>query len=196
MTLPTTPIDLDGAESAIEELLHTLGFDLGSCPGLLDTPARVARSWAERLGGYLEDDSCLGRTFQEDTGDAGIVLLRDISFHSTCEHHLLPFSGMAHVGYVPTNGRVVGLSKLARIVDVFSRRLQLQERLGREIAEALFARLNPVGVGVIIEAQHGCMVCRGVRKPEARMVTSVMRGCFRELPEARAEFVRLALGAR
>jgi len=194
MTAPSDPVEPLAVEAAVHSLLTALGFSVGDCAGLQDTPGRVSRSWTERLSGYSQDDSCLGRVFEEPTADAGLVVLRDIEFHSTCEHHLLPFSGVAHVAYIPSNGRVVGLSKLARIVQVYALRLQLQERLTREVCESLDDRLSPVGSAVVIEAKHGCMVCRGVRQQRASMVTSVMRGVFLEDPSARAEMLRMLNG--
>jgi GTP cyclohydrolase I len=151
--------------------------------------------YAEVLGGVDLGDECLRRVFDasdDDAGDdTGIVMLRNIEFYSMCEHHLLPFNGVAHVAYIPRNSKVVGLSKLARIVHVYARRLQLQERIGRQVADALENELHPEGVAVILEAKHGCMSCRGVRLPRASMVTSTLRGLFKEQQDARAELFSL-----
>lgn len=167
------------------------GAGLSLVGGLSETPTRVARMWQELLAGYDQDDSVLDTTFAESTEDNGLVMLTGIRFHSTCEHHLLPFSGRAHVGYIPDGGRVVGLSKLARIVDVYAKRLQLQERLGRQVADALDSKLKPLGCGVVLEAVHQCMVCRGVRKEGAVMRTSILRGVLMNEPEARNEFFHM-----
>lgn len=181
-------------ESAVAEMLRAMGFEPASEPGIKDTPQRVARSWAERLGGYQVDVVRLLSTRFEvrvEADDPGIVLLRGIEFHSTCEHHLLPFSGVAHVAYIPADGKVVGISKLARLVDCFARRLQLQERMGNQIADALVQALGPLGVAVLAEGRHGCMVCRGVRQQRATMTTSALRGAFIESAAARAELLSM-----
>ena len=158
--------------------------------GLAKTPERVIDSFAEIYAGYGQDASeILAATFNSEGYD-GIVLLKDIEFHSTCEHHLQPFRGSAHVAYIPVN-RIVGISKLARLVDMHAQRLQNQERITKNIAEDLIANLNPLGAAVIIEASHGCMQCRGVRKQNAIMTTSAMRGVFFEKSEARAELMQL-----
>jgi len=158
--------------------------------GLKETPMRVARAWQELLKGYHQHPAhILGKEFEADGYDQ-LVLLRGIEFWSTCEHHLLPFAGVAHVGYVP-GGRVVGISKLARLVDCFACRLQIQERMTDEIATAIQQHLSPVGVGVVVEARHQCMVCRGVRKQQSVMLTSSLRGCMLDLPSARREFLGL-----
>jgi GTP cyclohydrolase I len=175
----------DRVRLALRELLRAIGEDPDR-EGLRDTPDRVIRSWAELYAGYDEDPGAiLSTTFEEVTGYDELVLLRDIPFHSTCEHHMLPFSGVAHVAYWP-QGRVVGLSKLARVVDCFARRLQIQERMTRQVALALMAHLKPLGCGVVIEAAHGCMVCRGVRKEGARMVTSTFEGILKEAEHRQA----------
>lgn len=197
MTARPRDPNTDAVAIAVTDLLFALGFNLEPGDDLWGTPDRVSRSWAERLDGYQDDaQKHLAKVFQEDEGDSGLVVLRDIEFHSTCEHHLLPFSGVAHVGYVPRGGKVVGLSKLVRVVEVFAHRLQLQERLTRDVASSLDEHLDPLGVGVVIEASHGCMVCRGVRQQRSRLVTSVLIGVLLDLPEARAEFMRIALGGR
>lgn len=190
---PRAQVDHKRAVDAVRELLLACGRDL-SHDSLADTPDRVARMFSELLTGYGQDDSCLDRVFDTDTEDTGLVLLRGIEFHSMCEHHLLPFSGTAHVGYIPSAGKVVGLSKLARIVEVYARRLQLQERLARQVADALQRKLSPVGVAVVMEAQHGCMECRGVKQSDATMITSVLRGAFHTDPAARAELFSMLRG--
>ena len=158
--------------------------------GLRNTPKRVVESWKELYSGYGKDPKeTLDATFNGEGYD-GIVLLRDIEFHSTCEHHLQPFSGRAHVAYIPVD-RIVGISKLARIVDMHARRLQNQERITKSVADDLEAHLKPLGAGVIIEASHGCMRCRGVKKQTAVMTTSAMRGVFFDKPEAREELLQL-----
>lgn len=153
-----------------------------------DTPKRFLKALFEQTAGYQEDPKeILTRTFDQKFDE--MIVVRDIDFNSLCEHHLLPFIGKAHIGYVP-NGSVVGLSKIPRLVDCYARRLQLQERMAVEIADALEEHLKPRGVGVILEAQHQCMSCRGVKKANAVMVTSVLRGRLKEDPSARAEFLR------
>ena len=181
-------MDLPRIEAAVREILLAIGEDPDR-PGLADTPARVARMYAEVFAGLEHDPhEVLQVTFPEDHRE--MVVLRDIPFASFCEHHLLPFTGMAHVGYIP-NGRVIGLSKLARLVEVFARRPQVQERLTSAIADTLMASLNPDGVAVLIEAAHTCMTIRGIQKPGATMVTSAVRGGFRRRPATRAEFFAL-----
>jgi GTP cyclohydrolase IA len=158
--------------------------------GLERTPERVVDSFAEIYAGYDQDPSeMLSATFNSEGYD-GIVLLKDIEFHSTCEHHLQPFSGKAHVAYIPID-RIVGISKLARLVDMHAQRLQNQERITKNIADDLTTHLSPLGAAVIIEASHGCMRCRGVRKQNSIMTTSAMRGAFFEKSEARAELMQL-----
>lgn len=153
-----------------------------------DTPKRFVKSMIEQTLGYREDPGkILERVFDQSFDE--MVVVKSIDFNSTCEHHLLPFVGMATVGYIP-NGKVVGLSKIPRLVDCFARRLQLQERMTVEIADALGEHLKPLGVGVILEAQHQCMSCRGVKKQNAKMVTSVLRGRIKEDEKARAEFLK------
>lgn len=175
-------------EAAVRELLLAIGED-PERDGLRDTPARMARMYAEVFAGLQHDPAdLLGVTFPEEHRE--MVILRDIPFASFCEHHLLPFSGRAHIGYIP-NGRVIGLSKLARLVDGFARRPQVQERLTSAIADTLMTTLKPDGVAVLIEASHTCMTIRGVQKPGATMVTSAVRGGFRQRPETRAEFFAL-----
>ena len=188
--------DADEARRAVATLLlylegqDALGEDGGLREGLDRTPDRVVESWAEIVAGYhLSPGSVLDATFNAEHYD-GIVLLRDITFHSTCEHHLLPFSGVAHVAYIPVD-RIVGISKLARIVEVYGRRLQNQERITRQIADALMDHLQPLGAAVIIEARHQCMACRGARQANALMTTSAMRGAFIDKSPARAELMQL-----
>ncbi len=177
--------DLPRIEAAVREILIALGEDPDR-EGLLDTPERVARAYAELCAGLQEDPrNHLDTTFDEDHRE--MVILRDIPFASICEHHLLPFTGKAHVGYIP-QGRVVGLSKLARVVEGYARRPQVQERLTSEIADAIMEELEPDGCGVVIEATHTCMTIRGIQKPGSSMITSAMRGGFRRRPETRAEF--------
>jgi GTP cyclohydrolase I len=157
--------------------------------GLIDTPTRVARAYAEWFTGYEQDpDQLLERTFDETAGYDEIVLLRDVSFVSHCEHHMAPIIGRAHIGYLPRN-RVVGISKLARLVEAYAKRLQIQERMTAEIANTLERVLMPLGVAVVIEGAHGCMSSRGVHQSASTMVTSRMLGVFRDRPETRLEFL-------
>lgn len=174
----------------VTRLLQLIGED-PTREGLRETPERVVKSWQELFSGYRQEPPRIA-TFED--GYDQMVLLRDISVMSTCEHHMLPFVGVAHVAYVP-KGRVLGLSKLARLVDYRARRLQIQERLTAEIADAIEVAIQPAGVGVVVEAQHFCMLARGVRQAETKMLTSALRGVFREEPAAREEFLRLARGA-
>lgn len=181
-------VDRARAEAAVRELLVALGEDPDR-EGLLDTPRRVVAAFEETLGGrHVDIPELLSVGFEE--GHNEMVILRDVPFYSTCEHHLMPFHGIAHVGYVP-NGRVVGLSKLARLVDAVARRPQLQERLTAQIADMLMSTLEPQGAAVAVEAEHLCMQMRGIKKPGARMLTSAMRGSFLEQQETRAEFLSL-----
>ena len=182
-------IDLPRAEAAIRELLYAVGED-PERDGLVDTPKRVAKSYAELLAG-LDQTAAEVLTAEFDVGHEELVLVRDIEMWSMCEHHLVPFFGVAHVGYIPgESGRVTGLSKLARLVDVYARRPQVQERLTTQVAEALVSILKPRGVIVVIEAEHLCMTMRGVRKGGARTFTSVVRGQLRD-PATRAEAMGL-----
>jgi GTP cyclohydrolase IA len=177
------------AEGAVRDLIDYVGENPNR-DGLLMTPRRVVAMLAEMTRGYHEDPAgILDTTFDDDCDE--MVVLSGITFTSLCEHHLLPFSGTAAVGYVP-DGRVVGISKLARVVDTYACRLQLQERMTREIATAVQENLEPKGVGVVIRASHGCMTCRGVAKPDTVFTTSEMLGVMRDKPEARAEFFALA----
>lgn len=177
------------ALEAIRTLLKVIGEDPDR-EGLRDTPSRLLKSWTELFAGYRHaPERVLSTTFDEVEGYQEMVLLRGIPFHSTCEHHWLPFEGEAHVAYLP-HERVVGLSKLARLVDGFARRLQIQERLTQQIVQALMTHLCARGAAVMIEARHSCMSCRGIRKEGATMVTTAFDGEFRQ-PERRAEFLAL-----
>ncbi len=181
-------IDKPRIERAIREILLALGEDPDR-EGLQQTPRRVAEAYADLFSGLHDDPNRhLHVTFDEDHTE--MVVLRDIPFASFCEHHLLPFTGHAHIGYIP-RGRVVGLSKLARLVDGYARRPQVQERMTSEIADAIMAELKPDGCGVVIEATHTCMTIRGAQKPGATMITSAMRGGFRKRPETRSEFLSI-----
>lgn len=185
------PFDADAAERAVRDLLVAIGEDPDR-DGLRDTPGRVARAYAEVFRGlYVTADEVLTTTF--DIGHDEMVLVKDIELYSTCEHHLVPFHGVAHVGYIPNeNGRITGLSKIARLVDVFAKRPQVQERLTTQIADSLVRILEPRGAIVVLEAEHLCMSMRGVRKPSARTVTSAVRGSLRD-PATRAEAMSLIL---
>ena len=196
---PLVPDELDEtkpsreeAEAAVETLLRWIGEDPNR-EGLLETPARVAKTFKEMFAGYGEDPAdYLGRTFEEVGGYEDMVLVTDIPFHSHCEHHMVPVHGKAHVAYLP-KGKVVGLSKIARVVDIFARRLQTQENMTARIADTLFDGLRPRGVAVTIEAEHMCMVMRGVRKEGSRTWTSAFRGAFSTDDLSRREFTDLVL---
>lgn len=181
-------------ESQVHDAVRTLISWAGDDPereGLLDTPARVARAYGEFFQGYTQDpEEILQTTFEEVEGYDEMVCVRDIPMISHCEHHMVPFMGKAHVAYLPDK-RVVGLSKLARVVDLYSRRLQIQEKLTVQVADAIQRVLQPKGVAVVIEAEHHCMTMRGVRKPGADTVTSRMLGLFRENPATRREFLSM-----
>lgn len=192
-TAPIPGVDLPRIERAVREILAAVGEDPDR-EGLLETPARVARMYAELLSGLREDPrQHLKKFFQEKYDE--IVLVRDISFNSLCEHHLLPFIGQAHIGYMP-NGRVIGLSKLARVVEAVARRPQVQERMTETIADLLVEELDAKGVAVVIEASHSCMTVRGVRKPGSVCVTSAMKGIFRSNLSSRSEVMTLIYGQR
>jgi GTP cyclohydrolase IA len=184
------PFDAERAEAAVRELLIAIGED-PEREGLRDTPGRVARSYQELFAGLRADPpAVLDRTFSENHDE--LVLVRDIPMFSMCEHHLVPFHGVAHVGYIPNpDGRVTGLSKIARLVDLYARRPQVQERLTAQVADALVRKLEPKGVIVVIEAEHLCMGMRGVRKPGSRTTTSAVRGMLRSSPTSRAEVLAL-----
>ena len=185
-----TPEARERALEAVRELLRWMGEDPDR-EGLIDTPRRVIDAYREYFRGYSEAPAdYLGRTFDEVGGYDEIVLLRNIPFHSHCEHHMAPIIGKAHVAYLPQS-RVVGISKLARVVHAYARRLQVQERLTAEIADCINEVLEPLGVGVVIEASHACMTCRGVETPGVIMTTSRMMGCFREDEKSRHELMRL-----
>jgi len=187
------PVDLARIRRAVREILLAVGEDPDR-PGLQDTPARVARAYAETFAGLRQDPyEVLATTFDEDHDE--LVLVRDIPMYSTCEHHLVPFHGKAHIGYIPgVDGKVTGLSKLARLVEVYARRPQVQERMTRQIADSLFEVLAPRGVIVVIEAEHLCMAMRGIRKPGSTTVTSAVRGMFRDSAITRSEAMSLILG--
>ncbi|MGF7147592.1 GTP cyclohydrolase I [Sphingomonas zeicaulis] len=178
----------------VEEAIRTLIRWAGDDPtreGLVDTPRRVARAWREYCQGYLEDPSVhLSRTFEEVGGYDEIVLLKDIPFQSHCEHHMAPIIGRAHIAYLPRD-RVVGISKLARVLQGYARRLQVQERLTAEVADCIWRHLDPIGVAVVIEASHACMSARGVRTPGVVMTTSRMMGVFRDDDRSRKEVLAL-----
>jgi GTP cyclohydrolase IA len=183
-----SPVDQPRIEKAVREILLAIGED-PEREGLQKTPSRVARAYAELMAGLTVDPRRHLRTVFHERYDE-IVLLRDISFHSLCEHHLLPFIGNAHVAYLPA-GKVVGLSKLARLVEDYARRPQVQERLTTQIADALMDELNPVGAACVIEASHTCMTIRGVKRPGSIMVTSALRGIFKDNSASRAEVLAL-----
>jgi GTP cyclohydrolase I len=188
MTKQKKKIDEARIEKAVREILSAVGEDLNR-DGLKDTPARVARMYGELLAGMHDDPNThISRVFNENYDE--IVLLRDIPFYSICEHHLMPFIGSAHVAYLPS-GKILGVSKLARIVDCFARRLQTQERLTYQIADCLMSNLKPQGVAVVLEAAHSCMTIRGIKKPGSVMVTSAVRGLFRKDPRSRNEIMSL-----
>jgi GTP cyclohydrolase I len=186
--LPNAQIDLPRIERAVREILLAVGEDPDR-EGLLKTPSRVARAYGEMLAGLREDPKHHLKTVFNERYDE-VVLLRDIPFHSLCEHHLLPFRGRAHVAYLP-DGKVVGLSKLARLVEGYARRPQVQERLTTQIADAIMEELSPTGAACVIEAVHTCMTIRGAKKPGSVMVTSALRGIFKENPASRAEILSL-----
>lgn len=187
------PVTQSDAEAAVRTLIEWAGDDPDR-EGLLDTPARVARSYRELFAGYeIEPRAYLERTFEEVGGYDQLVVLKDIRFVSFCEHHMLPVVGVAHVGYLPTD-RVVGISKLARVVRGYARRLQIQEKMTSEIAHAIEEVLRPQGVGVVIEAEHSCMTLRGVDAPGASLTTSALLGVVRDDARTREEFLRLVRG--
>ncbi|HZY01801.1 MAG TPA: GTP cyclohydrolase I FolE [Dermatophilaceae bacterium] len=185
-------IDQERVEHAVREILLAIGEDPDR-DGLAQTPARVARSYVEIFAGMRQEPAdVLTTTFE--IGHDELILVRDIEVYSTCEHHLVPFHGVAHVGYIPgRDGRVTGLSKLARLVDVYARRPQVQERMTTQIADALVEHLKPLGALVVIECEHLCMSMRGVRRPGSRTITSAVRGQLRD-PATRAEAMGLVLG--
>lgn len=184
----------ESAEALIKQVLLLIepSEDGQLREGIQKTPHRVVKSWMELFGGYAQSpEKILGTTFaQEGYKYDEMVLLKNVELYSTCEHHMLPFYGKAHVAYIPSK-RVVGLSKLARLVDCFSRRLQIQEKLTNQIADAIQDILEPIGVAVVVEAKHHCMCSRGVGKQNSAMMTSALRGAFKDKPEARSEFMSL-----
>ena len=185
--------DQERAENAVRELLLACGENPDR-EGLQDTPARVAKAYLEMFAGlYTDPDEVLDKTFDECHDE--LVLVTDIPMYSTCEHHLVPFHGVAHVGYIPNEqGKVTGLSKLARLVDLYAKRPQVQERLTSQVADAITHKLDPRGVIVVMEAEHLCMAMRGIRKPGARTTTSAVRGIFRSSSTSRAEALALING--
>jgi GTP cyclohydrolase IA len=188
-------VDLERVERAVHEILLAIGEDPDR-DGLRETPARVARAYEEQFSGLrMRPEDVLTTVFDADHDE--MVLVRDIEIYSTCEHHLTPFFGFAHVGYIPNGkGQITGLSKLARLVDVYAKRPQVQERMTSQVAEALMRVLEPRGVIVVVEAEHLCMSMRGVRKPGAKTVTSAVRGSFRDSDRTRAEAMSLLIGRR
>jgi GTP cyclohydrolase I len=192
---PAKPVDRAEAEAAIRTLLRWAGEDPAR-EGLLDTPRRVVDAYRDWFSGYADDPAeYLRRTFEEVAGYDELIVLRDIEFESHCEHHMAPIIGRAHVGYLPTD-KVVGISKLARVVEGFARRFQVQEKLTAQIAHCIEDVLKPRGVGVVIEAAHQCMTTRGVHKTAVSMTTSQMLGVFREDARTRAEFLQFVMSAR
>jgi|SRR5450432_119099 GTP cyclohydrolase I len=186
-------VDLPRIERAVREILTAIGED-PTRDGLADTPARVARSMVEQFAGLRQHPADVLTTVFDANHDE-MIIVKDIEVYSTCEHHLVPFHGVAHVGYIPNvKGEITGLSKLARLVDLYAKRPQIQERLTAQIADAMQEILEPLGVIVVIECEHLCMSMRGVRKPGARTVTSAVRGIFRDSDRTRAEALRLIAG--
>lgn len=187
-------VSRDDAESAVRTLLRWAGED-PSREGLLDTPRRVADAYGEWFGGYaIDPDAYLARTFEEVAGYDEMIVLRDIEYESHCEHHMAPIIGRVHVGYLPA-GRVVGISKLARVVEAYAKRFQVQEKMTAQIAGCIQRALAPMGVGVVVEGAHECMTTRGVHKRGVSMVTSRMLGSFRDDARTRAEFLRFIEGS-
>jgi GTP cyclohydrolase I len=190
---PASPVDQERIRVAVREILLAIGEDPDR-DGLRDTPARVARMYAEQFAGMRQRPEDVLTTVFDSEHDE-IVLVKDIEMYSMCEHHLVPFSGRAHIGYIPNEkGKITGLSKLARLVEVYARRPQVQERMTCQVADALMRVLEPRGVLVVLEAEHLCMSMRGVRKPGAKTVTSAVRGVFRESARSRAEAMSLLFG--
>ena len=185
-------VDLKKIERGVKSILEGVGED-PQRPGLKKTPVRVAAMFSEILGGHREDPSVHLQVIQGEKHDE-MVLIKNIPLYSMCEHHLLPFAGVAHVAYIPKEGRIVGLSKIARVVDILSRRLQVQERLTKQIADLIDVHLKPLGVMVVIEAEHMCMSMRGAKKPKSLTVTSAVRGSFRTSNATRSEAMTLIRG--
>ena len=180
-------VDHDRIKDSVHDILESLGEN-PSRQGLKDTPGRIARMYAEILDGYRVDPAAMINNAMFDINYDQMVVIKDIEFSSMCEHHLLPFFGRAHVAYIP-HGKVIGLSKVPRVVDMFAHRLQMQERMTQQIADFLDEVLAPQGVAVVVEGMHLCAIVRGVRKTDSRMVTSAMRGGFRKDPRTRSEFM-------
>ena len=191
----SSPVDRQRIENAVREILLAIGED-PERDGLLETPARVARMYEECTGGLHDDPTRHLKLFNETSGDDEMVLVRDIPLYSMCEHHLLPFIGRCHIAYIPDGGRIIGLSKFARIVDSFARRPQVQERLTNQIADFINDSLKPLGVAVIIEAEHLCMTMRGARAAGSMTQTSALRGCMRSDARSRAEVLSLLTGGK
>lgn len=188
-TIPIRPQELNvDAETYVRQLLRYIGED-PTREGLIDTPKRVVQSYADFFSGYGQDAAAHLKTFKDGACDE-MVVLKEVEFYSFCEHHMVPFFGKAHIGYLP-DGKVVGISKLARVLEVFARRLQIQERIGQQVTEILMNELTPKGAGCVIEAQHLCMCARGVNKQNSLMVTSSLQGAFREDNGVRAEFLQM-----
>lgn len=181
--------DTEKMEKAVSLLLEGMGYDLEE-PGLVETPRRVAEMYTEVLAGLHKDPEDVMKVLKGEEYDE-IVLVREIPFYSLCEHHLLPFHGHAHVAYIPAENRITGLSKLARVVELFARRLQVQERMTRQIADSIMSTLAPKGVMAVLEAEHLCMTMRGIQKPGSLTVTSVVRGIFRDNQATRSEAINL-----
>lgn len=187
--LETEPTVSQDSEYIVKQSIYNILKSIGENPdreGLLDTPKRVAKSYKEIFGGYEQNVDDILTTFQNEGYDE-MVTLRDIEFYSTCEHHMLPFMGTAYISYIPSE-KIVGLSKLARVLDVYSKRLQVQERLTTQVADILLKKLKPKGVAVMLEAKHFCMLCRGARKQNSKMITTSLKGVYNK-PEVRAEFL-------
>ena len=187
--METEPPVTQDSEYIVKQSIYNILRSIGENPdreGLLDTPKRVAKSYKEIFGGYEQDVDDILTTFENEGYDE-MVTLRDIEFYSTCEHHMLPFMGTAHISYIPSE-KIVGLSKLARVLDVYSKRLQVQERLTTQVADILLEKLKPKGVAVMLEAKHFCMLCRGARKQNSKMITTSLKGVYNN-PEVRAEFL-------
>jgi GTP cyclohydrolase IA len=186
-------MDADKIKKAALELIEAIGEN-PKREGLIDTPDRLAEMYAELFSG-MSMDAAKVLSMGFSAGHTEMVIVRDIPFHSMCEHHLLPFYGVVHIGYIPnSNGIVVGVSKLAQVVEIYSRRLQIQERMTKQIADVIMSSLKPDGVGVVIQAEHLCMIMRGIKKPGSNVVTSAMRGGFQRRPATRAEFLSLIQG--
>lgn len=183
-------MDKERIEKAVREILYAIGEDPDR-EGLLDTPSRMARMYEEIFAGLKEDPKKHLEVYFQDEKYEELVLIKDIPFYSVCEHHLVPFFGKAHVGYLPKDGRLTGLSKLARVVDTVAKRPQLQERITATVADALVDKLDPYGVIVVVEAEHMCMTMRGVKKPGSKTITSAVRGTFATDPKSRAEVLSM-----